>query len=72
MNRIHAAKTLIKKGGKGAIEFIVNNTGDQMWGVRVEVAKELGKQKGSAWCRDAICKLVPQEKEPKGTAVFFV
>lgn len=56
---------MINNYGKGAVDFVVKNIAGQFWGVRVEVGKELAKQKGSGWCRDAFARLLETEKEPK-------
>jgi len=44
VSRIYAAEAVAKKGGTEAIEALETAlTGDPFWGVRVEVAKQLGK-----------------------------
>ena len=46
ISRIYAAGALAKKGGLNAIEALAESlTNDPFWGVRIEVAKKLGKIK---------------------------
>ena len=46
ISRIYAAAALSKKGGLEAVKALANSlTNDPFWGVRVEVAKKLGKIK---------------------------
>ncbi|MEO0834423.1 MAG: M1 family metallopeptidase [Cyanobacteria bacterium J06642_3] len=46
ISRIYAATALVKKGGLEAVKALASSlTDDPFWGVRVEVAKQLGKIK---------------------------
>ncbi|MGE0712990.1 MAG: M1 family aminopeptidase [Planctomycetota bacterium] len=63
--RLHAARTLIKGGGRLGIEAAEKAYAEEpLWGVRVAIAQALGKAR-SQYAAEALARLLLQEQEPR-------